>query len=336
MLEGKLFDEAARLAALRRYNILDTAHEEPFDKITSLVRTVLVAPFAAVSLIDETRMWFKSIQGLEGVTESPREMSFCTHTIRAREPMVVFDAKADPRFCDHPAVQAGMLANYAGVPLSTPDGYNVGALCIFDVKPRYFAPAQIELLKSFGTLVVDELELRQIAHFDHLTGTLTRRAFLAAAEKEIARCLRYDRKSSLAVFDVDHFKSVNDRFGHPAGDQVLQEVARRCLDVMRPTDVLGRVGGEEFALLLSEVDGGDAMHAAERFRLRIESPAMNVGERLTVTASFGIASLTPEIQTPEAWLARADLPLYKAKSEGRNRCHQADASRETTPVDQMP
>ena len=70
------------------------------------------------------------------------------------------------------------------------------------------------------------------------------------------------------------------------------------------------------------------MHAAERFRLRIESPAMNVGERLTVTASFGIASLTPEIQTPEAWLARADLPLYKAKTEGRNRCHQADASRD--------
>ncbi|MDB5714473.1 MAG: Diguanylate cyclase with sensor [Sphingomonadales bacterium] len=332
MPDAKLFDEAARLAALRRYNVLDTAPEETFDKITSLVRTVLGVSFAAVTLVDQTRMWFKSNQGMDGVVESPREISFCTHTIEAREPMVVPDARLDPRFRDNPAVQAGMVTSYAGVPLATPDGYNVGALCVFDAEPREFAPAHVDLLKNFGALVVDELELRQIAQCDQLTGALTRRGFLAAAEREIARRDRYGRPSALVMFDIDHFKSVNDRFGHPVGDEVLKNVAQRCRDAMRPNDVLGRIGGEEFALLLPEVDATDAMRAAERFRRRIENPAMDVGQPIHVTASFGIASLDLGTATPEAWLARADVPLYGAKRGGRNRCCQAATAR---PVCQM-
>ena len=323
MLDVKLFDEGARVAALRRYNVLDTAPEEAFDKITSLVRTVLGVPFAAVTLIDQERMWFKSNQGMDGVVELPREISFCTHTIQAREPMVISDARLDSRFCDNPAVQGGMVTSYAGVPLSTPDGYNVGALCVFDVKPRDFALAHIDLLKNFGVLVVDELELRQVAQRDQLTGAFTRRGFLGVAEKEIARRDRYGRPSTLVMFDIDHFKSVNDRFGHPVGDRVLQTVAQRCRDAMRPNDVLGRVGGEEFALLLPEVDGSDAMHAAERFRREIGGLPIDVGEPLLVTASFGVAPLDLNTITPENWLARADVPLYDAKRTGRNRCCQA-------------
>lgn len=322
MTDAKLLDEAARLAALRRYDVLDTPPEESFEKITSLVRTVFDVPFAAVTLVDQTRMWFKSNQGMEGVTGSPRDISFCTHTIQAREPMVIPDARLDSRFCGGPAVQGG-VASYAGVPLSTPDGYNVGALCVFDIKPREFAPAQIDLLKSFGALVVDELELRLIAQRDHLTGALTRRSFLAKAEKEIVRRDRDGSSSALVMFDIDNFKSINDRFGHPLGDQVLKEVARRCGCAMRPNDVLGRVGGEEFALLLPAVDATAAMHAAERFRRKIESPAMNVGQAVLVTASFGIASLEPDVTTPEDWLGRADVPLYNAKRSGRNRCCRA-------------
>lgn len=322
MIEGKLVDEVARVAALRRYNFVDSEPGQAFDKITSLVRTVIGVAFAAVALVDETETHMKAVQGMD-TQVSPRELSFCTHTIKTRAPMIVPDARKDSRFYDNPAVQAGIVLSYAGVPLSTPDGYNVGALCVFDSEAREYTPAHIDLLRNFGALVVDELELRQIAERDQLTGALSRRGFLAAAEQEISRRDRYGRRSAMVMFDIDHFKSINDRFGHTAGDQVLREVAQRCRHAMRPNDILGRIGGEEFAVLLPEVDGENAMQAAERLRRSIECPAIDVGEPQVVTASVGVASLTSRTDTPEIWLANADQPLYVAKRSGRNRCCQA-------------
>jgi diguanylate cyclase (GGDEF)-like protein len=107
------------------------------------------------------------------------------------------------------------------------------------------------------------------------------------------------------------------------GDRVLKGVAQRCRKVMRQNDVFGRVGGEEFALLLPETDALDAMRAAERFRCAIESPAMNVTPPLLITASFGVAALCSGVSTAEEWLAYADAPLYAAKHGGRNRCCNA-------------
>ena len=178
MFDSRLLDEPARLAALDRYGILDTPRAEPFDRITSLVRDVLGVPICAVSLVDRERQWFKSTQGID-VTETPRSMSFCSHTILDPGLLVVPNAIDDHRFTNNPLVTgAPHIRSYAGAPLRTPDGYNVGALCAIDTVPRDFSEAQLGILSSFAVLVVDELELRRVAETDHLTGALSRRGFL--------------------------------------------------------------------------------------------------------------------------------------------------------------
>ncbi|MGI4880330.1 MAG: diguanylate cyclase [Janthinobacterium lividum] len=322
--DAALDDEAGRLAALQRYDVLDTDPEPAFDRITSIVQTVLEVPMVAVSLMDRHRQWFKSHRGL-GVDSSARELSFCTHTILGREPMIVADARRDVRFRDNPLVTGEPnVGSYIGVPMATPDGYNVGALCAIDRVPRQFTAMQVDVMTKFGALVIDELELRQIAKRDHLTGALTRRAFVAQAEKEIARRDRYQRPSALVLFDIDHFKTVNDSFGHAAGDEALRMITQCCSRSIRANDMFGRVGGEEFAVVLPETDAVDAMISAERIRMAIATMAIDLGFPLHLTASFGIAPLAPWIRSVDEWLAEADLALYAAKNSGRNRCRRAD------------
>jgi diguanylate cyclase (GGDEF)-like protein len=120
--------------------------------------------------------------------------------------------------------------------------------------------------------------------------------------------------------DVDHFKSVNDTHGHPAGDKVLNAVADVFLTRLRADDSFGRVGGEEFAVLLSDTDLSGGMAAAEKFRQAIEDLRIEVAGGISVTASFGIAPLGADVPRPDDWLAQADKALYAAKREGRNRC----------------
>jgi diguanylate cyclase (GGDEF)-like protein len=159
-----------------------------------------------------------------------------------------------------------------------------------------------------------------IAQADHLTGALTRRGFVEQAEREIARSRRYDRPSSLLMLDVDHFKLVNDTHGHGVGDQVLRKIAEIAGTALRPSDVLGRLGGEEFAILLPETRGDEALVVAERVREAVADHPMLLadGGALRVTASFGIASLTSNVTTVPAWLESADAMLYAAKAGGRN------------------
>jgi diguanylate cyclase (GGDEF)-like protein len=320
MSDPKLTDEEGRLAALNRYDVLDSEPEQPFEKITKLVSAVLNVPICAVSLIDRDRQWFKSKQGLY-LQQTSRSISFCTHTIKAHEPLVIADALADERFCDNPLVLGPpFIRSYAGVPLRSPDGYNLGALCAIDINPRQFSDDQISILKSFSALVVDELELRRIADRDHLTGALTRRGFLAQLDKEIARHQRHARASALLMFDVDHFKKINDGYGHPLGDAVLKAVSECCENALRPTDTFGRLGGEEFGILLSETTASDALLAAERFRMAIAQMRLCEHPELRVTASFGVAPITAERCKPGTWLSDADEAMYLAKRQGRDRC----------------
>lgn len=316
-----LEDEYGRLAALRRMDVLDTPPEQPFDKIVDLVRTVLSVPIAAVTLVDHDRQWFKAQQGL-AVSGTERSISFCTHTIQQSEPLVVRDAREDPRFAANALVtKAPFIRAYAGAPLRTPEGYNVGALCAIDTRPRHFSSAELAILSSFALLVVDQLELRQIASRDQLTGTLTRRAFIEQCNQEIGHFRRNGRPGALVLLDLDHFKAINDTHGHPAGDEVLRQAASLCSAVRRPTDSLGRIGGEEFALLLPETEMGDALAAAERLRVAIEAHVFRLrcGTEVRITASLGVAALDASIDSAEGWLAAADGPLYAAKNGGRNR-----------------
>ncbi len=320
MADPLLQDDAARVFALGRLNVLDTSIEEPFEKIVTLVRTVLAVPISTVTLVDRDRQWFKARRGVD-VSETPRSVSFCTHTIQQREPFVVEDAQSDERFSSSPLVTgAPYVRSYAGVPLRTPEGYNVGALCAMDTRPRRFSPADIGILSNFANIVCDELELRMIAQVDHLTGALTRRGFLEQAERELSRVKRYGRPSSMIMLDVDHFKAVNDTHGHGVGDQVLKRIAELAGVAIRPTDVFGRLGGEEFAIILTETAAEQAFVVAERLRKAIADEPMLLanGSSLRVSASFGIMPLSGSASSVTSWLEGADRMLYAAKAGGRN------------------
>ena len=153
--------EAARLAALGRYHVLDTEAEPPFDDIVRIAAQICGVPMALISLVDERRQWFKAAFGL-GVSETPREIAFCAHAIQQQDVMLVEDAARDPRFADNPLVTGDPnLRFYAGAPLYTPDGYAIGTLCVLDSAPRVLSENQREALQALGRQVMSQLELRQ-------------------------------------------------------------------------------------------------------------------------------------------------------------------------------
>lgn len=315
----RLHDEEGRLAALRRYDILDTPEEAPFQRLVELAQMIVDVPFAAVTLIDADRQWLKAATD-RGHTTIPRGIAFCAQTILQHEPLVVPDAMSDARFRDNPMVTSGQIRAYLGVPLATPEGYNVGSLCVSDRAPREFTQRQIEMLGKLAEVVIEQMELRQIAKQDAMTGALTRRGFYAELEKEQRRAARYDRSSTLVLIDIDDFHGINDRFGHAAGDAVLVAIANAVMAGMRRSDVFGRTGGGQFGLLLPETDGDEAARAAERIRQAVErtiveTPAGDV----RTTVSLGLAPRPPSGEDMTSWLAEADIALYEAKQFGRNR-----------------
>lgn len=319
MIECKTGNENERLDALYRMELLGTPAEETFDRIIRLAKSVLEMPIVLVSLIDENRQWFKSNQGM-GAGESPRNLAFCDHTIRNREPMVVENTLLDERFADNPFVTGEPgIRFYAGVPLRTRDDHAIGTLCAIDLKPRTISGKQLIVLEDLAWLVVDELELRLIATTDSLTGAMTRRALLEAARRDMALARRKSFDLSCAILDIDHFKSVNDALGHAAGDLVLREIVKMCQRSLRTSDYIGRIGGEEFAIILQDTDEITASVAVERIRSGIENLAIDfAGKTVPITASFGVAGLTPAIGSFGELLQTADTALYVAKANGRN------------------
>ncbi|HEX4326192.1 MAG TPA: GGDEF domain-containing protein [Burkholderiales bacterium] len=164
-------------------------------------------------------------------------------------------------------------------------------------------------------------ELRQMSSTDFLTGLLNRRAFAGLADSQIASARRHGAPLSLIIFDIDHFKKVNDLFGHDAGDTVLVEIARIARATFREEDFVARHGGEEFVALAPHCDLESAHQLAERLREAIEAATMLMpdGRPLNVTASFGVVALTRPSDNLDTLLQGADRALYAAKESGRNR-----------------
>lgn len=153
-------NEEERLNRLALYQILDTPPEDAFDRITRIVAETIGVPIALVSLVDRDRQWFKSRRGLDAM-ETPREVAFCAHAILGDDLFVVEDATKDARFCDNPLVENDpSIRFYAGAPLTSAQGFNLGTLCAIDTKPRQLTENERHLLSDLATLVVDELELR--------------------------------------------------------------------------------------------------------------------------------------------------------------------------------
>ena len=165
------------------------------------------------------------------------------------------------------------------------------------------------------------VKLQDYANRDGLTGIANRRFFEARLRDEFLRWQRYGGELSVLLFDLDHFKNINDRFGHAVGDTVLRVMAQRVGDAVRAQDIFGRFGGEEFALLLPCTPLAEAMIVAEKIRTTIgDTPVQADGVRVPVTASVGCATARPGLPTCEVLINEADAALYSAKRQGRNRC----------------
>jgi diguanylate cyclase (GGDEF)-like protein len=320
---GKPDNEAQRLAALRSYNVLDSVCEISFDNIVHLTAHLFDCPTSGIGLIDADRKWLKARVGFD-VTEIPRDLAFCSHTIcNPTEPLVVPDATCDARFADNPLVTDGGVRFYAGVALVNPEGAALGTLCISDRKPRALSADQVAMLQRLAETVMTTLELRRamirvrdFAMHDALTGIANRPACMDALETAMETQRRQGTPFILITLDLDGFKSVNDGYGHAAGDDVLKEVAATLSGTVRIGATAARLGGDEFAVVMAGTEA-EAHPAAERLRRAIEERMLVLGHR--VTASVGALSFTTPPASVNEALSRADVLMYAAKKSGRNR-----------------
>lgn len=179
----------------------------------------------------------------------------------------------------------------------------------------------VEQLDAYRQKILGQnRELERLATTDPLTGVYNRRYFMDFAAKEFLRSQRYSHMFSAIQMDIDHFKRINDSHGHAVGDEVLRAFAANCLEVLRESDVLGRVGGEEFSIILPETEMAGALIAAERFRQAIADLKVYADDEVVrVTVSIGITILRQDDTGIEAVLKRADEALYLAKNGGRNK-----------------
>ncbi|MBR3369889.1 MAG: GGDEF domain-containing protein [Rhodobacteraceae bacterium] len=193
-------------------------------------------------------------------------------------------------------------------------GQRVGTLRAF---APGFAPNAHSLLESFATLVVEHATLWAEAHRDALTGAMTRRAFADDLTRAVSDYRRAGTEYSLIMLDLDKFKAINDSFGHAAGDAVLRAVGRAVQQELRLEDRFGRLGGEEFGVLVA-ADADTALDIAERVRVVIEQAVAPEFPQVAFTASLGIAACDIDCDTVDTLMAQADARLYAAKASGRN------------------
>lgn len=317
-------DEKQRLEILQQYKVLDTPREHAFERIAALAKLIFDVPVVLISLVDENRQWFKSAIGFDA-SETPRDQAFCNETIRSDEVLVISNAEQDLRTAKNPLVTGEpFIRFYAGAPLISPDRARLGSLCVIDRAPREFSEREQEILATLASLAMDELSLRRKTERDWLTGAVSRGTFQAMATKLFESGARTAGQTGLISFDIDNFKQFNDLHGHPAGDKVLVDVVKTCQSALRECDILSRVGGEEFTILLPNVNADLVMMIGERLRLAIEAlrfPALH--EDIRVSASFGATLLHQNDNGVEQSLLRADQVLYRSKADGRNRVSYA-------------
>ena len=467
--------ELARLKALRSYHILDTPPNIALDALTKLAANLIGVPIALIDLVDENRIWSKSHFGTE-VTEYKIQPGFCSSAIAEDIPYIINNAKTDPRSANHPLVLENGVSFYAGIPLQTQGGFNIGTLCVIDFEPHAISDAQINILKELaiiamevielcakdkrnneifkiekklkqnelqhqlilnstiegihvidlngivilenlaavkmlgreqgdlkgrhahttlhhhhedhteypisecpiyktlqdgiarnvtdevfwrkdgscfpveystsplldldgnhcGTTVVfrdvtnrkaSEAKIQYLAYYDALTGLPNRSLFLNRLDQEIKKAYRNRTHLSLMFIDLDRFKDINDTLGHDVGDQLLVEAAKRLKACLRQSDTVGRLGGDEFTIIVGEFsDLGPEESFAQKILASLALPFWLGNETIYLSASIGITLYPEDGITSEELLKNADQSMYAAKKAGRNQYQYFTAS----------
>jgi diguanylate cyclase (GGDEF)-like protein len=310
-------NEHERLDALERSGWHEWLLDAALDGLVELAARLCGTASAEINIVAGDALRFCATRGMGTPGDTvPRELTFCTWTILDPDrSMAVPDATADPRFADNPFVLDGIVGSYHGVPLLV-DGQPVGTICVHDSAPKTLSTHQLESLRVLAVAAQAHMALRQhvreldaLARTDWLTGVANRRAGEESLDRELALAGRRDAPLSVVMLVLDHFKAYNDRYGHDAGDLLLQRTARAWRSELRATDLLARWGGEEFLAILPDCPLDQATVVAERLRVAVPEAA---------TCSAGVAHRAPA-EARDGLLLRVDEALYAAKGEGRNR-----------------
>lgn len=317
--------EAERQKALESYGLIGTDADPVYVHLIKLAAEICNTPMAMISLIDRNRQWFYARFGVD-IEETDRVHALCAHSILEPGLTEVRDATEDERFADSPLVtQFPHIRFYAAQPIKTAEGYCIGTVCVAGPVPAGLFEFQRASLKRLAEVVAllfesrkgmieSERRLTHIATHDPLTMLPNRALGLDRLKRAIARAHRYHTKAAVLFIDLDKFKQVNDDFGHAGGDALLVEVAKRLLSETRETDSVARWGGDEFLVVLSDIDDVEKAEVKlKTLKGRLDEPYDINGETVDCTASIGLAIYPTHGEDEGALLSHADTAMYASK-----------------------
>lgn len=323
--------------ALLSVEILDGPLREKFERITRVAKNLFDVPIALVSFFDEQCKLFKSLMGTE-VIETPHEISFCGYVLDQEDIFNIPETFLDERFRNNPYVVGDPHVRfYAGYPIQL-NRQKLGTISIVDNKPRHFSLEQLTWLRDVAALVETEIQnytivtdkgklvsdldqARMASMIDPLTSLWNRQGIYNILRYRMDEYIMNYKGFAVAILDIDNFKTINDTFGHDAGDHTLKAVAHSLLMGCRDSDAIGRWGGEEFLILINETNPAFVLEIAERIRTTIEAQHFDLTELITrkVTVTIGLTSIAPGTHpTLEELINQADRALYQGKRAGRN------------------
>jgi diguanylate cyclase (GGDEF)-like protein len=315
-----------RLYPLHSLDILGSPLQGNFERITRLAQSLFDVPIAFISLIDDQRLLFNSLLGTDRIEISHEDIFNVPETIR------------DERFSRNSYVLGDPhIRFYAGYPIQL-NLEKLGTISIVDHKPRYFSYDQLAWLKDVAALIETEIhnftitsdkgklasdldQARLASMIDPLTSLWNRQGIYNILRSRMDEYLLGGEGFAVAILDIDHFKTINDTYGHESGDQTLKAIAHSLREGCRESDAIGRWGGEEFLILINESNPDHVMDIASRIRIAMEMQQVSLPftPPLNVTVTIGLTNIVPGSRpTLEGLIARADQALYQGKREGRN------------------
>ncbi len=322
----------SRLAALRASGLLDGQADAVLDRITRIATALLGTPISMVSLVDDARQHFAGLTGLGGwagaARGTPLTHSFCQTVVVNDAPLLITNAARDPFAMHHPAFTDLGVVAYAGVPLRTSDGETLGAMCAIDTVPVEWTATQVSALEDLAAAAMAEIELRATVHAlsvaheqlrnqvirDPLTGLLNRRGFAEHAKQHLALAERTGNTFVVLALDLDGFKQINDTLGHDAGDEALLEMATILTRVCRNSDIVARVGGDEFVCLLAQTSTSELKFVTARLNAELSLRNADPKAEFQLATSVGWSEWLPSQRATLPTLLRlADESMYANK-----------------------
>ncbi len=290
-------DETGRLFALQELRLLDSAPEARFDRVVQLAARFSGAPIGIMSIVAEARIFFKSIYGARqagiDLGQPSRDYWFCSHIVASGLPLVVADVRSDGRFGEVvSSARDRPILSYAGVPIRARGGQVIGALAVLDTAARELPDSEVAALADLAKLIEEELSPLPYVTTDALTGAMNARSFENTGSKMLAFSDRRGRSSVILRADIVGLGRINALHGFDVGNRVLVEAAELLGRTVRGTDLVGRIGSDEFAILLIGADAKAARLVIDR--IVVQAVAYNRATTRSYTLAFHLGGAVHE------------------------------------------